>query len=134
MLRKYYEIKKEINSWSFSRIHCIKTVDKCRKRYEINYIEKIADNDGTFWSNEKHIEQRVDHKNLRYITIKYYSHQRKHRCEIVKESKKYVNWIFMEQKQGIKIIIGCITTSTHRFRTRLRFKQYDVILTKNNLC
>ena len=31
---------------------------------------------------------------------------------------------------SIKVIMDCRTTSAHKFRTRLGFKQYDVILTK----
>ena len=30
----------------------------------------------------------------------------------------------------MKVIMDCRTTSAHKFRTRLGFKQYDVILTK----
>ena len=31
---------------------------------------------------------------------------------------------------SIKVIMDCRTTSAHKFRTRLGFKQYDVIITK----
>ena len=40
------------------------------------------------WLNEKHIEQGLDHKNLREITTKYHSDNRKHRYELVDEPKK----------------------------------------------
>ena len=30
--------------------------------------------------------------------------------------------------------MDCRTTSAHKFRTKLGFKQYDVILTKNIKC
>ena len=36
----------------------------------------------------------------------------------------------MGEKLAIKVVVNCRTTMTHRFRTRLGFKQYDVILTK----
>ena len=36
----------------------------------------------------------------------------------------------MGEKLAIKVIVNCRTTMAHRFRTRLGFKQYDVILTK----
>ena len=35
-----------------------------------------------FWLNEKHIEEGLDHKNLREITAKYNSNHRKHRYEL----------------------------------------------------
>ena len=36
----------------------------------------------------------------------------------------------MDGKLAIKVIMDCTTTSVQNFRTRLGFKQYDVILTK----
>ena len=41
-----------------------------RKAYERNGIETIVDNDGILWLNEKHVEQGLDHKELREITNK----------------------------------------------------------------
>ena len=38
--------------------------DISRKTYERNGIETIVDNDGILWLNEKHIEERLDRKNL----------------------------------------------------------------------
>ena len=58
------------------------------KRYEINGIATIVDNDGILWLNEKHIEEELDQKNLQEITIKYYSDHRKHRYELENEPKK----------------------------------------------
>ena len=45
-------------------------VDIIRKTYEGKDMETIVDNDGKFWLNEKHIEEELDHKNLREITTK----------------------------------------------------------------
>ena len=56
-----------------------------------------------------------------------------HRYELVEESKKQFNRIFIDKKLAIKVIMDCRTTSAHKFRTRLGFKQYDVILTKEQL-
>ena len=39
-------------------------VNISRKTYERNGIDKITDNDGILWLNEKHIEEALDHKNL----------------------------------------------------------------------
>ena len=70
-------------------------VDVRRKTYESNGIEKIVNNDEILWLNEKHIEEGLDHKNLREITTKYSSNYRKHRYEMVEEPKKQANRIFI---------------------------------------
>ena len=62
-------------------------VDISRKTYERNGVETIADNDGILWLNEKHIEEGLDHTNLREITIRYHSDHRKHRYELVEDRK-----------------------------------------------
>ena len=33
-------------------------------------VERIVDNDGILWLNEKHIEEGLNHKNLREVTTK----------------------------------------------------------------
>ena len=53
----------------------------------------------------------------------------KHRQELVKEPKK-CNRISINEKLLVKEIMDCRTISIHKFRTRLTFKQYGVILTK----
>ena len=44
-------------------------VDISRETYERNGMETIVDNDGILWLNEKHLEEGLDHENLREITI-----------------------------------------------------------------
>ena len=61
-------------------------------------------------------------------TIKYISNHGKHRLELVDEQKKQPNRIFINKESMIKLIIDCRTMAVHKFRTRLGFKQYDVIL------
>ena len=63
------------------------------------------------------------------IATKYNLNHRQHRYELVKELKRQVNRIFIDEKLAIKIIMDCRTTSAHKIRTRLEFKQYDVNLT-----
>ena len=48
----------------------------------------------------------------------------------VEQPKKQIKKLFIDEKLAIKLIMDCRTTSAHKFRTRLGFKQYDVILTK----
>ena len=105
-------------------------VDISRNTYERNGIETIIDNDRILWLNEKHIEEGLDHKHLREITRKYNSNHRKHRYELIEEPKKQANRIFIDEKLAIKVIINCRTKMAHKFRTRLGFKRYNVILTK----
>ena len=63
-------------------------VNISRKTYERNGRETVVDNDGIFWVNEKDIEEGLDHKNLREITINYHPSHRKHRYELVEEQIK----------------------------------------------
>ena len=58
------------------------------------------------------------------------SDHRKHRHGLVEESKKQCNRIFTDEKLAIKKIMDCRTRSALKFTTRLGFKQYHVILTK----
>ena len=41
--------------------------------------------------------------------------------------------IFIDENLAIKVIMDCRTTSAYKFKTRLGFKQYDVILTKRTI-
>ena len=66
-------------------------------------------------------------------TVKYLSGHRKHRYELVYEPKTQPNTTFIDKKLATTVIRDCGTTAAHKtstFRTRLGFKQYDVILTK----
>ena len=62
-------------------------------------------------------------------TIKYLSDHGKHRYELEDEPKKQPNRIFTHKKLATKVIMVCRTTAAYKFRTRLQFKQYNVILT-----
>ena len=62
-------------------------VNISRKTYERNGVKTIVDSDGILTLNEKHTK-KLDHKNLRMITVKYFSDQRKRRYKWVDEPKK----------------------------------------------
>ena len=115
--------------WNFCGTRYINMVHTSRKMYERNAIGTIPDNDGILSLNEKYIKEELDHKTLREIRITYHSDQRKHRYEQVEDPKKTVKKIFIDEKLTVKVIMDC-TTLAHEFRTSLGFKQYDVILTK----
>ena len=101
--------------------------DISRKTYKRNGIETIVDNDGILWLNEKHIEEGLDHKKLREITIKYHPDHRKHRYELVEEPNKHCNRIFIDEELAVKVIMDCAITSANKFKTKLGFKQDNVI-------
>ena len=44
--------------------------------------------------------------------------------------RKQCNRTFSDEKLTVKVIMDCRTRSAHQFITKLGFKQYDVILTK----
>ena len=62
-------------------------VDISNNTYENNEIEVIVDGTGTLQLNEKHIEEKLGHKNLPVITNKYDQVYKKHRYELVDKSK-----------------------------------------------
>ena len=68
-------------------------------------------------------------------TVEHLSDHRKHTYKLVDEPKKQPNRIIIHKQLAIKakVIMGCRTKAAHKFRTRLGFKQYDVILTKGQL-
>ena len=76
------------------------------------------------------MEERLEFKNLPIITRKYLSKYRKHRFELVDEPKKQQRRVFLKEESAIKVIMDCRTTAACKFRARLRFKQCDIILTK----
>ena len=77
--------------------------------YENNNTEAIVDGIGTFWLNEKHIEQSLGHENLPVITNKYGQVYKRHRCDIVNEPKKRSNRRFLLNDSTSKVIMNCRT-------------------------
>ena len=69
---------------------------------------------------------------MQEITIKYHSNHRNHRYELADVQKKQSNKSFVDKKLAIKVIIDCRAIATHKFNTRLGFKQFDVTLTKGH--
>ena len=67
---------------------------------------------------------------MREIVVKYYSDQTKSRYELATEPENQCNIIFTDAKLAVKVIVNCRTTSAHKFRTKLGFKLYYFILTK----
>ena len=80
-----------------------------KETWENNGIEVIVDSVNTLWLNEKHIEEKLGHKNLPAITNKYDKIYKKHRYELVDEPIKQPNRRFLRIDLALKIIMGCRT-------------------------
>ena len=80
-----------------------------KETYENNDIETIVDSIGKLWLNEKHIEEKLGHKNLAAITNKYGELYKKHRYELVNEPKYQPNRRFLCGDFALRIIMDCRT-------------------------
>ena len=105
-------------------------VDISKKTYENNDIEVIVDGIGTLWLNEKHIEEKLGHKNLPVITNKYDQVYKKHRYELVDKPKKQPNRRFLRSDLALKVIMDCRTDQPYNLKRNLGFRLHDVINTK----
>ena len=86
--------------------------DITKEAFEDNSIEVKIDSVNTLWLNEKHIEEKLDHKNLPAITNKYNKIYKKHRYELVDETIKQPNRRFLRIDLALKIIMGCRTAKS----------------------
>ena len=79
--------------------------------------------------NKKHIKAQLGHANLPAITLQYSSKVRKQRQELQICGKNQCFRRFFEENFAIEIIMDCGTTPAVNFKTKLRFNQYDPIMT-----
>ena len=107
-----------------------KMVNIKKDTYENNDIETIVDIIGKLWLNEKHIEEKLGHKNLPAITNKYYQVYKKHRYELVNEPKYQPSRRFLRSDLALKVIMDCRTDESCNFKKNLGFRLHDVINTK----
>ena len=107
--------------------------DITKEAFENNSIEVIIDSVNTLWLNEKHIEEKLGHKNLPAITNKYDKIYKKHRYELVDEPIKQPNRRFLRIDLALKIIMGCRKDESCSFKRNLGFKLYAVISTKEQI-
>ena len=82
------------------------------------------------WLNEKHIEEKLGHKNLPVITNKYDPVYKKHRYELVDKRKKQPNRRFLSSNLAVKVIIDSTTDESCNFKRILGFRLHDVINAK----
>ena len=105
-------------------------VDISKKAYEGNDIEVIVDGIGTLWLNEKHVEEKLGHKDSTVITNKYDPVYKKHRFELVDKPQKQRKRRFLRSDLALKVIIDCRTNESCNLRRNLGFRLHDVINTK----
>ena len=94
------------------------------KTWRKNGVEVIVVN-GKKWLNEKHVEEQLEHSNLRKVTSKYSLDLRKQRQELQKCDKQPCRRFLIEDFE-----IHCITTPAVDFKARLGFNQHDPIMTQ----
>ena len=80
-----------------------------KETYENNKIEAIVDGNNTLWLNEKHIKEKLGHRNLPAITNKYDQMYKKHKHELVNNPEKQSNRRFLRSDLALKIIMNCRT-------------------------
>ena len=102
-----------------------KTFNVDKETYENSDIEAIVDDIGMLWLNEKHIEEKLGHKNLRAITNKY-----DQVYELVNEPKYQPNRKFLRSDLALKVIMDCRTDESCNLKRNLGFRLHDVINTK----
>ena len=98
--------------------------------YENNDIEVIVAGIGMLWLYEKHIEEKLGHKNLPVIKNKYDPVYKKLRYELVDKPKKQPKRRFLRSDLALKVIMDCRTDESCNLKRNLGFRLHDVINTK----
>ena len=101
-----------------------------KETYENNSIESIIDGISTLWLNEKHIKEKLGHKNLAAITNKCHQMYKKHRHKLVNNPKNQSNRWFSRSDLALEIIMNSRTVESCNLKRNLEFRLHDVIKTK----
>ena len=102
-------------------------VNITKETYENNNIEAIIDEFDKLWSNEKHVEQQLGHKNLQVVTTKYNKEYRKCRNELIDGPTKQSHRRFIYNDLALKIIMNCRTDESCNLKKNLEFTLHNVI-------
>ena len=97
-----------------------KMVDIGKETYENKNIGATVDGIGKLLLNEKHIEEKLGHKNLPVITNKYDQVYKKHRYELVNKPKKQPNRRFLRSDLALKVIMNCRTDESCNLKKKIR--------------
>ena len=104
-------------------------VNITKEKYENNDIEVITDEFGKLSLNERHVQEKLGHKNLPALTNKYDEKYKKCRYEL-NESTKQPHRRFIHNDLALKIIMDCRTDESCNLRRNLGFTLHDVINSK----
>ena len=96
-----------------------------KETWERNCVEVIVFNDKK-WLNQTNIKDQLKDSNLAAITLKY----RKQRQELENCGKYQPCRIFLKESLAMHIIMDYRTTPAVNFRTKLGFRQHDLIMTQ----
>ena len=95
-------------------------VEITKETFENNDIEAIIDGVNISWLNERHIEEKLGHKNLPAITNKYNKIYKKRRYELVNEPIKQPNRRLLRKDLALKIIMDCKTDELCNLKKKSR--------------
>ena len=85
-------------------------VNITRETYKANGIEVIADKLGKLWLNERHVENKLGHKNLPARTNQYPKEYKRQIFEL-NESTNQPNRRFIRVDLALKVIMNTITVN-----------------------
>ena len=80
-----------------------------KETYENNGMEVITDKLGELWLNERHVQQKLGHKNLPSLTNKYDGEYKKCRSKLNGSKKKQSFRRFIHNDLALKMIMDCRT-------------------------
>ena len=104
--------------------------DTNKETYGNNGIEVIVDSIDMLSSNEKHIEQKLGHKNLPTIANKYDPVCKKHRYELVDKPKKDQKRRFLRSDLAWKVLMDCRTDVSCNLKRNQGLRLHDVVNNK----
>ena len=105
-------------------------VDITKEAYKNNNIEVIVDGIGTLWLNQKHVEEKLGHKNLPVLINKYDPVYKKHRYELADKPKNQPNRRFLRSDLALKVIMDCRTDESYKLKRNIGFILHNVINAK----
>ena len=83
-------------------------------------VAVIVDGIGALWLNEKHIEEKLGHKNFPVITNRYDQVYKNHRYELVNKTKKQPNRRFLRSDLALKGIMNCRRDESRNIKKKFR--------------
>ena len=101
-------------------------VNITKETSEENDIEAIVHKNGELWLNEKHLEQKMRHSNLPFVTNKYDPIYKKCRFELVEEPKYRSCRRFIRNDLAEQLVKTLKTPNVNALRRGLKFNVTDV--------